>query len=145
MGKKFLIKLKIPSQEATTREPVGPTLGQCGVPIMDFCKKFNSSSSIFEKGSILNVIIYGRTGKEYDFIIKFPDIFILYSICLNITSGISRPGFFSRYNFYYVTCYFVYEILNYLYNNTTENFGTFFQSYKKLFHSMRSFGFFCIK
>ena len=36
-----LIRLKILSSQASSKEPVGPTLGQFGIPIMDFCNKFN--------------------------------------------------------------------------------------------------------
>ncbi len=36
---KGLVKLNIPAGKATPAPPIGPALGQHGVPIMDFCKE----------------------------------------------------------------------------------------------------------
>ena len=38
------IKLQIPAGKANPAPPVGPALGQHGVNIMDFCKKFNEKT-----------------------------------------------------------------------------------------------------
>lgn len=38
------VKLNLPAGKATPAPPVGPALGQYGVPLMDFCKEFNAKT-----------------------------------------------------------------------------------------------------
>ena len=38
------IKLQIPAGKANPAPPVGPSLGQHGVNIMEFCKQFNAKT-----------------------------------------------------------------------------------------------------
>ena len=40
---KAVLKLNLPAGEATPAPPVGPALGQHGVPIMEFIKEYNLS------------------------------------------------------------------------------------------------------
>ena len=42
---KTLIKLNIPAGSATPAPPVGPALGQHGLPIMEFVKAFNDKTA----------------------------------------------------------------------------------------------------
>ena len=58
MGKKAvgLIKLQIPAGQANPAPPVGPALGQHGVPIMDFCKAYNEQTKD-KMGTVLPVVI----------------------------------------------------------------------------------------
>ena len=51
------IKLNIPAGQATPAPPVGPALGQHGVPLMEFCKEFNSRTSEMG-GDVIPVVIY---------------------------------------------------------------------------------------
>ena len=46
-GKKIkaLVKMNIPAGQATPAPPIGPALGQHGVPLMEFCKEFNARTS----------------------------------------------------------------------------------------------------
>ena len=53
---KAKIKLQIPAGGATPAPPVGSALGQHGVNIMDFCKKFNAETSK-RKGETVPVVI----------------------------------------------------------------------------------------
>src|SRR6478752_193541 len=50
------IKLQIPAGKANPAPPVGPSLGQHGVNIMEFCKQFNAKTQK-EGDSIIPVII----------------------------------------------------------------------------------------
>jgi len=50
------IKLQIPAGKANPAPPVGPSLGQHGVNIMEFCKQFNAKTQK-EEGSIIPVVI----------------------------------------------------------------------------------------
>ena len=53
---KTIIKLNLPAGEATPAPPVGPALGQHGLPIMDFVRAYNEKTAD-KKGS-------GKTGRE---------------------------------------------------------------------------------
>lgn len=46
------IKLQIPAGKANPAPPVGPSLGQHGVNIMEFCKQFNAKTQ--KKGIALS-------------------------------------------------------------------------------------------
>jgi large subunit ribosomal protein L11 len=72
MAKKITsyIKLTIPAAKANPSPPVGPALGQRGVNIMEFCKKFNSTTSSIEPGTPIPVVITVYSDKSFDFITK---------------------------------------------------------------------------
>ena len=63
--------MQIPGGAATPAPPVGSSLGQHGVNIMDFCKQFNAQTAD-RKGETVPVIITVYTDKTFDFIIKTP-------------------------------------------------------------------------
>ena len=50
------IKLQIPAGKANPAPPVGPSLGQHGVNIMEFCKQFNAKTQK-EGDSIIPVML----------------------------------------------------------------------------------------
>ena len=72
MAKKIVkkLKLQIPGGKATPAPPVGPALGQAGVQIGDFVKKFNDATK--EMQGRLSVKIYVYEDRTYDFVIKTP-------------------------------------------------------------------------
>jgi len=47
MAKKLVrvVKLQLEAAKATPAPPVGPALGQHGVNLMEFCKKFNAATA----------------------------------------------------------------------------------------------------
>ena len=51
------VKLQVPAGAANPAPPVGPALGQHGLPIQDFCKQFNDRTAAMEKGLPLPVVI----------------------------------------------------------------------------------------
>lgn len=63
---KAILSLKIPAGEATSKAPLGPTLGQYGIPISDFCSQFNKLSADYENGVLLvtRVILFADLGYE---------------------------------------------------------------------------------
>ncbi|PIR58142.1 MAG: 50S ribosomal protein L11, partial [Parcubacteria group bacterium CG10_big_fil_rev_8_21_14_0_10_38_31] len=68
---KSIIKLQIPAGKANPAPPVGPALGQHGVNIGDFVKRFNDASQ--EKmGDIIPVEIYVYDDRSFDFKMKTP-------------------------------------------------------------------------
>ena len=42
------IKLQVPAGAASPSPPVGPALGQHGLPLMDFCNAFNARTKDIE-------------------------------------------------------------------------------------------------
>lgn len=73
MAKKILsvIKLNIPAGKATPAPPIGPALGQAGINMMEFIKKFNEMT-MDKMGSTLPVAITVFEDRSYDFVIKQP-------------------------------------------------------------------------
>jgi large subunit ribosomal protein L11 len=78
MAKKVvgMIKLQIPAGAANPSPPVGPALGQHGVNIMEFCKKFNAETQD-QKGLIIPVVITVYADRSFSFIKKSPPASIL--------------------------------------------------------------------
>jgi large subunit ribosomal protein L11 len=68
---KALIKLQIPGGGATPAPPVGSALGQQGVNIMDFCKRFNAETAT-RKGETVPVMITVYSDRSFSFITKTP-------------------------------------------------------------------------
>ncbi|MBI2885103.1 MAG: 50S ribosomal protein L11 [Candidatus Omnitrophica bacterium] len=73
---KALIKLYCPAGQANPAPPVGPALGQHGVNIMEFCKKFNEQTKGRE-GLVLPVVISVFEDRSFTFIIKSPPVSVL--------------------------------------------------------------------
>jgi len=73
---KALIKLYCPAGQANPSPPVGPALGQHGVNIMEFCKKFNEQSK-GQEGLVLPVVITVYEDRSFTFIIKSPPVSVL--------------------------------------------------------------------
>lgn len=88
---KSTIKLQIQAASATPAPPVGSSLGQHGVNIMDFCKKFNAATAN-RKGETVPVFITVYTDKTFDFILKTPPVSELLKKRANIKSGAKNPG-----------------------------------------------------
>jgi large subunit ribosomal protein L11 len=68
------IRLLVPAQSATIAPPLGPTLGQFGINIKDFCDKFNEKSKLFESDIIVNVFVNLFKNKSFDFELKLPSV-----------------------------------------------------------------------
>ncbi|MGB9819795.1 MAG: 50S ribosomal protein L11 [Pseudothermotoga sp.] len=73
MAKKVVaeVKLQLPAGKATPAPPVGPALGQRGVNIMEFCKRFNAETAD-KAGMILPVIITVYEDRSFSFVVKTP-------------------------------------------------------------------------
>ncbi|MEK7306665.1 MAG: 50S ribosomal protein L11, partial [Nitrospirota bacterium] len=66
-----MIKLQIPAGKANPAPPVGPSLGQHGVNIMEFCKAFNAKTQSLGD-SIIPVVITVYSDRSFTFITKTP-------------------------------------------------------------------------
>ena len=85
------IKLQIPGGGATPAPPVGSALGQHGVNIMDFCKKFNAQT-LSRKGETVPVVITVYVDKSFDFITKTPPVSELIRKKIGLKKGSGKPG-----------------------------------------------------
>ncbi len=87
---KTIIKLNISAGEATAAPPVGPALGQHGLPIMDFVKSFNDKTQD-QKGNVLPVIITAYEDRTFSFITKNPPVSEAIKKTLNLEKGSGVP------------------------------------------------------
>ncbi|NQY51273.1 MAG: 50S ribosomal protein L11 [Piscirickettsiaceae bacterium] len=94
MAKKIdaYIKLQVPAGKANPSPPVGPSLGQHGVNIMEFCKEFNAKTQNMEQNIPIPVIITVFNDKSFTFITKTPPAAILLKQAVGISSGSSHPN-----------------------------------------------------
>ncbi len=93
MAKKVIaeIKLQIPAGAANPAPPVGPALGQAGVNIMEFCKKFNAATQS-QSGMIIPVVITVYQDRSFTFITKSPPASILVKKAAGLASGAKTAG-----------------------------------------------------
>ncbi len=83
---KTTIKLNLKAGEATAAPPVGPALGQHGLPIMDFVKAYNEKTAD-QKGNIIPAIITVFEDRTFSFITKLPPVADMIKKELNIEKG----------------------------------------------------------
>ncbi|MBL7080968.1 MAG: 50S ribosomal protein L11 [Candidatus Omnitrophica bacterium] len=88
---KAQIKLHVPAGAANPAPPVGPTLGQHGVNIMQFCKQFNEQTKDKEN-LILPVVISVYKDRSFTFIIKSPPTSILLKRAANLAKASATAG-----------------------------------------------------
>jgi len=88
---KTLIKLNLPAGEATPAPPVGPALGQHGVPIMEFIKEYNARTSKL-KGQIIPAVITVYEDRSFTFVTKLPPVAAMIRKLLNLPKGSGKPN-----------------------------------------------------
>ena len=89
---KTQIKLQIPAGAANPAPPVGPALGQHGVNIMDFCKRFNDKTKTSEPGMLIPVVITVFEDRSFDFITKMPPVSSLLKKAAGLAKGSGEPN-----------------------------------------------------
>ena len=88
---KTIIKLTIPAGAATPAPPVGPALGQHGLPIMEFVKVFNEKTAD-QKGSVIPVVITVYEDRTFSFITKKPPVAEMIKKAILREKGSQKPG-----------------------------------------------------
>lgn len=88
---KTIIKLNIPAGAATPAPPVGPALGQHGLPIMEFVRSFNERTAD-QKGTILPAVITVYEDRTFSFVVKKPPVAEMIKKALNKEKGSQKPG-----------------------------------------------------
>jgi len=93
MAKKLIrvVKLQLEAGKATPAPPVGPALGQYGVNLMEFCKKFNALTAD-QAGTLLPVEISVYEDRSFSFIVKTPPASFLLKKAAGVKSGAKEPG-----------------------------------------------------
>jgi large subunit ribosomal protein L11 len=84
------IKLNIPAGKGTPAPPVGPALGQAGINMMEFLKKFNEMTAP-QMGFVLPVEITVFEDRSYAFVVKQPLMTDLIKRAAGIEKGASNP------------------------------------------------------
>lgn len=88
---KTIIKLNVQAGEATAAPPVGPALGQHGLPIMDFVRSFNERTAE-QKGTILPVVITVFEDRTFSFIVKKPPVAEMIKKMAGVEKGAGTTG-----------------------------------------------------
>ncbi len=88
---KEYVKLQIKGGQANPAPPVGPTLGQRGINIMEFCKAFNERTKNL-MGKPVPVVITVYKDKKFEFVIKSPPTSHFIKQAAKLKSGSKEPG-----------------------------------------------------
>lgn len=88
---KTLIKLNLPAGTATPAPPVGPALGQHGVPIMEFIKEYNARTAD-KKGEIIPAVITVYEDRSFTFITKLPPVAAMIKQAVKVEKGSGKPN-----------------------------------------------------
>ncbi len=88
---KAKIKLQCPGGQATPAPPVGPALGQHGVNIGDFVRRFNDSTTK-DMGVTLPVVLTVYGDRSFDFEVKSPPAAVLLRMAAGLDKGSGTPN-----------------------------------------------------
>ncbi|MBP7967528.1 50S ribosomal protein L11 [Candidatus Woesebacteria bacterium] len=88
---KTILKLNLAAGEATPAPPVGPALGQHGVPIMDFIKEYNAKTAK-QKGNIIPAVITVYEDRSFTFITKLPPVSDMIKKKIALAKGSGKPN-----------------------------------------------------
>ncbi|MCI0342356.1 MAG: 50S ribosomal protein L11 [Planctomycetales bacterium] len=84
------VKLQLPGGQATPAPPVGPALGQHGVNLGEFVRRFNDATKT-QNGTIIPVIVSVYKDRSFDFILKTPPAAVLLKQAAGIAKGSADP------------------------------------------------------
>ncbi|MEA2056699.1 MAG: 50S ribosomal protein L11 [Patescibacteria group bacterium] len=92
MPKKVMkvLKLNLPAGAATPAPPIGPILGQAGINMMDFIKKYNDRTAD-KKGQIIPAEITIYQDRSFTFELKLPPVSALIKQEINLKEGSHEP------------------------------------------------------
>jgi large subunit ribosomal protein L11 len=85
------IRLQCPGGQATPAPPVGPALGQHGVNIGEFVKRFNDATRK-EQGLVVPCIVTVFKDRTFDIAYKTPPASVLLKKYANVVKGSGTPN-----------------------------------------------------
>jgi large subunit ribosomal protein L11 len=85
------VKLQCPGGQATPAPPVGPALGQHGINIGDFVRRFNDQTRK-QEGLVIPIVITVYKDRTFDFITKSPLTSVLLKRAAGIAKGSGTPN-----------------------------------------------------
>ena len=88
---KAKIKLQCPGGKATPAPPVGPALGQHGVNIGDFVRRFNDATQK-DMGVTLPVVLTVYSDRSFEFEVKSPPAAVLLRMAAGLDKGSGTPN-----------------------------------------------------
>jgi large subunit ribosomal protein L11 len=88
---KAKVKLQCPGGAATPAPPVGPALGQHGVNIGEFVRRFNEATSK-DRGTIIPVELTVYADRSFEFILKSPPAAVLLMQAAGIEKASPTPN-----------------------------------------------------
>ena len=87
---KTVLKLQIEAGKANPAPPIGPALGQHGINIQDFCKKFNDATKDMT-GDVVPAEITIYEDRSFDFKLKTPPASALLKKAAGVEKGSGDP------------------------------------------------------
>ncbi len=93
MAKKIinLLKLNLPAGTATPAPPIGPILGQSGINMMDFLKKYNDATQD-KRGQVIPAEITVFEDRSFTFVLKLPPVSEMIKQTLKLKAGSKTAG-----------------------------------------------------
>lgn len=88
---KTVMKMQIQAGQATPAPPIGPALGQHGVPIQDFCSRFNDMTQDL-RGYEVRCELTVYEDRTFDIKLKGIPVANLIAKAINLKKGSSNPN-----------------------------------------------------